>query len=210
MFTGIIEEVGTVLNCKQNEITIQSKKVLEDIHLGDSIAVNGACLTVIDFNKSCFTANVMEESYRCTNLQQLKKGDNVNLERALLVGSRFGGHIVSGHVDGIGTITKIENQGISKIFTIAPPKEIMKYMAYKGSVTIDGISLTISYIDDNVFQVSTIPHTQSETTLSFKNAGDKVNLETDIIASYVERLLSFKETKNESKITLDFLEKCGF
>lgn len=208
MFTGIIEEIGTILSCNKG-FTIQANKILNDIHTGDSIAVNGVCLTVTEFNNSSFKVDVMDETYKCTNLNQLKPGSRVNLERAMQINSRFGGHIVSGHIDGVGKITKIENQGISKIFTIAPPPEIMKYMIYKGSITIDGISLTISYIDNKIFQVSIIPHTQAETILPYKNIGDSVNLETDIIASYVEKLLGYNN-KKESSITLEFLEKCGF
>lgn len=210
MFTGIIEEIGTIISTSKNGITIKATKILTDIHLGDSIAVNGTCLTVTDFNNSSFTVDIMDESYKCTNLHELKTDDKVNLERAMQINSRFGGHIVSGHVDGVGKITNIEKQGISKIYTITPPKDIMKYMIYKGSITIDGISLTISYIDNTVFQVSIIPHTQCETILSLKKIGDSVNLETDIIAAYVEKLMGYKNEKKESNITLDFLNKCGF
>lgn len=210
MFTGIIEEIGTIISSSKNGITIKAEKILGDIHLGDSIAVNGVCLTVTEFSKSCFTVDIMEESFKCTNLHKLKANDKVNLERAMQINSRFGGHIVSGHVDGVGIIKNIENQGIAKIFTIAPPKDIMKYIVYKGSITIDGISLTVSYIDDEVFQVSIIPHTQSETILSFKNKGDSVNLETDIIASYIEKLMKYNNEEKNSNLTLEFLNKCGF
>lgn len=207
MFTGIVEEIGTVVKNNRNSLVIAASKVIGDMKTGDSIAVNGACLTVTSFGRDSFTVDVMEETYDHTNLRTLKSGNKVNLERAMPLNGRFGGHIVSGHIDGVGTVTDIKKRGIEIIYSIMPPKDIFKYMVYKGSVAVDGISLTISYIDSNIFQVSVIPHTQQETVLTLKKQGDSVNLETDIIAAYVERLLTFKEEKG---ITEDFLRKYDF
>lgn len=204
MFTGIVEETGTVLK-SGNPLVIKAKKILEDVHLGDSIAVNGICLTVTSFTDDTITLDVMNETYSRTNLRHIKYGTKVNLERAMLANGRFGGHIVSGHIDGTGILTDITSDGIAKWLTISADSSILKYIVLKGSVTLDGVSLTVAYVDDNIFKVSIIPHTQSETTLLLKSVGSEINIETDIIGKYVEKF-----TKPESKITMDFLRENGF
>lgn len=214
MFTGIVEEIGIVKNVIDSEfgsITIDAKKVLEDVHIGDSIAVNGVCLTVTSFNSHSFTADVMGETVRRTSLSQLNKGSSVNLERAISTNGRFGGHIVSGHVDSIGKISRMKRDGNSIRVTIDTSYDTLRYIVEKGSICIDGISLTVTNVDNVGFSVSVIPHTMSETTLLNKKVGDNVNLETDIIAKYTERLLSLKKIdENKSKIDMEFLESCGF
>ena len=204
MFTGIVEETGTVLK-SGNPLVIKAKKILEDVHLGDSIAVNGICLTVTSFTDDTITLDVMNETYGRTNLRHIKYGTKVNLERAMSAGGRFGGHIVSGHIDGTGILTDITSDGIAKWLTISADSSILKYIVLKGSVTLDGVSLTVAYVDDKIFKLSVIPHTQSETTLLLKSVGSEINIETDIIGKYVEKF-----TKPESKITMDFLRENGF
>ena len=193
MFTGIVEETGIVdgleLNSNSALIKIRAEKVLEGTKTGDSIAVNGVCLTVTDIKGSTFTADVMAETMRRTNLGSLKKGQKVNLERAMAAGGRFGGHIVSGHIDGTGVISKIQDEQNAKWIFIRAPGDILRLIVPKGSIAIDGISLTVAYLDEESFAVSLIPHTQKETTLAAKKTGDTVNLENDIIAKYTERLL---------------------
>lgn len=206
MFTGIIEELG-VVESPGTRFKIRAKKVLEDVHIGDSICVNGVCLTVTEFTPNGFTADVMPETLRCTNLGSLKKGEKVNLERAMPANGRFGGHIVSGHIDGTGRIEDIKNDGIAVVYTVAADKKILRYVINKGSITIDGISLTVCAIDEKSFCVSIIPHTQKETNLADKKCGDTVNIETDIIAGYVEKLL---KTEDGSRVDMDFLRRCGF
>lgn len=206
MFTGIVEETGTIINAK-NPLIVGVSKILEDIHIGDSIAVNGVCLTVTHYDNSSITLDVMNETYNKTNLGSLKTGSNVNIERAMSAQGRFGGHIVSGHIDGIGTLTDIKNDGIAKWLTVTAPKEILKYIVMKGSVALDGVSLTVAYIDDKCFKVSIIPHTQSETTLLSKALGSKINIENDIVGKYIEK---FTNPHKESNITLDFLKENGF
>ncbi len=204
MFTGIVEETGTVLK-SGNPLVIKAKKILEDIHLGDSIAVNGICLTVTSFTDDTITLDVMNETYGRTNLRHIKYGTKVNLERAMSAGGRFGGHIVSGHIDGTGILTDITSDGIAKWLTISADSSILKYIVLKGSVTLDGVSLTVAYVDNKTFKVSVIPHTQSETTLLLKSVGSEINIETDIIGKYVEKF-----TRSESRITMDFLRENGF
>ena len=193
MFTGIVEETGIVdgleLNSNSALIKIRAEKVLEETKTGDSIAVNGVCLTVTDIKGSTFTADVMAETMRRTNLGSLKKGQKVNLERAMAADGRFGGHIVSGHIDGTGVISKIRDEQNARWIYIKAPAGILHLIVQKGSIAIDGISLTVAYLDDESFAVSLIPHTQKETTLAGKKTGDTVNLENDIIAKYTERLL---------------------
>lgn len=207
MFTGIVEEVGSIVN-PGNKLKIKCKKILSDIKLGDSIAVNGICLTVTEFNSDSITVDVMNETLNKTYLGSMKKNDLVNLERAMLANGRFGGHIVSGHIDGTGIIKEIKKDGISIWYTIIAEDRILNYIVEKGSIAIDGISLTVAYIDENVFKVSVIPHTQKNTILLSKNIGDKVNLENDIVGKYIEKL--YKPKKEESKITEEFLIKNGF
>ncbi|WP_315111759.1 riboflavin synthase [Clostridium intestinale] len=215
MFTGIVEEIGTVVDFEalQNvlRIKVQASKVLEETYLGDSISTNGVCLTVTDIGKNYFYADVMGETVRRSNLGTLKKGDKVNLERAMAANSRFGGHIVSGHIDGKGKITSYEKEGNAVWITIDTDKEILKYVVEKGSIAIDGISLTVAYVDEKKFKVSIIPHTSEETTLLKKKIGEEVNLECDVIGKYVEKLLGFNKKNDEKKsITMDFLINNGF
>ena len=214
MFTGIIEELGTVIKLDQQgvsaRITIEAGKVLENTKLGDSIAVNGVCLTVTDLGKSTFCADVMAETLRRSSLGVLKKGSKVNLERAMAADGRFGGHIVSGHIDGTGEIAKISPEGTAVWYTIEAPESILDGIVEKGSIAIDGISLTVAAVTEHDFSVSIIPHTGANTTLSLKKQGDIVNLENDVVGKYVQKFLSKKKEKTESNITEDFLGKYGF
>ena len=216
MFTGIIEEVGVVKSIRMGAqsavITIQAEKVMEDIHVGDSIATNGVCLTVTSFDKNSYSVDVMHETLRRTNLGTLKSGSRVNLERAMAADGRFGGHIVAGHVDDPGTITSMEKDDNAIWITIRTTPAVLKYIVGKGSIAIDGISLTVARVDDKSFAVSVIPHTGANTTLLEKKPGDTVNLETDMVGKYVEKLLRYEESeeKPQSGITMDFLKSHGF
>lgn len=214
MFTGLIEEIGEIQNiiksARSAKIKIKAGKILEDIKIGDSISTNGVCLTVTEFAPDSFTVDVMAETIRRSNLSSLTAGDKVNLERALLAGDRLGGHIVSGHIDGMGTITSYEKEDNAVWVTIAAPPDILKYIIKKGSVAIDGVSLTVAYIDEKLFKVSVIPHTRDITTLLKKKTGDPVNLECDMIGKYIEKLLLFKETQKSGRISTDFLVQNGF
>ena len=215
MFTGIVEEVGTVRSIQRGStssfIEIQANIVLDGTKFGDSIAVNGVCLTVTELSSDSFRADVMNETLSRSSLGSLRSGSPVDLERAMAAGGRFGGHIVSGHIDGTGTITDIKKDGIAHWYTISAPPEIMRYIVEKGSVAIDGISLTVAKVTDSSFSVSIIPHTAAQTVLSHKKAGDTVNLENDIIGKYVEKLMKPAEEKSQkSGITMDFLARNGF
>ncbi|MBC6681130.1 riboflavin synthase [Zhenpiania hominis] len=211
MFTGIIEEMGVLKEQNGGNLVIQADKVLEDVHLGDSIAVNGVCLTVTEFQKNWFRADVMAETLRRSSLGTLKKGSRVNLERAMAANGRFGGHIVSGHIDGTGTVENMQREGNAIWVTISCGAALFRYIAEKGSIAIDGISLTVAEVRENGFRVSIIPHTGEETTLLARRTGDMVNLETDIIAKYVERLMLPQEPeKKRSGIDLEFLRENGF
>ena len=216
MFTGIIEEIGTIASiqkgAKSARLTIRGQIIFEDMKIGDSIAVNGVCLTVTDFGRNEFHADVMNETLSRSGLGALITGSRVNLERAMRADGRFGGHIVSGHIDGTGRIVKKERDDNAVRITVFAPEKIMKYVVEKGSVTIDGISLTVAGESENHFTVSVIPHTGKATILLEKNAGDNVNLETDIVGKYIERFMSFKQKDDNtnSNITYEFLEKAGF
>lgn len=189
VFTGIVEEKGTILSVGNGRIAVQAGKVLEGTKLGDSIAVNGVCLTVTTMTKNQFTADVMPETLKRSSLGSLKKGDGVNLERAMAADGRFGGHIVSGHIDGTGVISKTENDGNAVWVYIKASPAILNLIIEKGSIAIDGISLTVAKVNDEEFAVSVIPHTGKETTLLEKKAGDIVNLENDVIGKYVQKLM---------------------
>lgn len=190
---------------------IECKKVLEGTQVGDSIAVNGVCLTVTAINGGGYTADVMSETLNRSTLASMKRGSRVNLERAMAADGRFGGHIVAGHVDGIGEIIKIARDETAVWYRISAASEVMRYIVEKGSIAIDGISLTVAQVSDTDFTVSVIPHTQANTVLREKRAGDYVNLETDIIGKYVEKLLHpSAETRKESKLTMEFLREHGF
>lgn len=214
MFTGIIEEVGKInsikINGKSAKIIISANKVLEDTKLGDSIATNGVCLTVTNLDKNTFEADVMTETMNRTNLSSLKTSSCVNLERAMIANGRFGGHIVSGHVDGTGVIENYKKDENATWVTISADDEILKYVVEKGSICIDGISLTVAYVDDRCFKVSIIPHTGDETTLLKNQIGGVVNLECDVIGKYVEKLLGFQKKEKKSNISEDFLRSNGF
>ncbi len=212
MFTGIIEEIGKIQTVRKgaasSSISVQAKKVLQDVHIGDSIAVNGVCLTVTAFSQGVFTADVMHETFNRSSLGSLQTGSPVNLERAMPSNGRFGGHIVSGHIDGTGTISAIQNDDNAVWYTIKTAPGILRYIVEKGSVAIDGISLTVAAVERDCFSVSIIPHTASITTLSNRRVGDTVNLENDCIGKYVERLMGIQQSKHN--ITADFLTKYGF
>jgi len=214
MFTGIIEETGIMLSIVQEQdsaaLVISCSKVLEDTAVGDSIAVNGICLTVKDIDGKSFSADVMPETIRRSCLKETRPGMKVNLERAM-AGSRFGGHIVSGHIDGTGIICGIREEGNAVWYTINTDAELLMYIVSKGSITIDGISLTVTQVTDTAFQVSVIPHTRAITNLAEKENGSTVNLEVDIIGKYVEKFLAAKakdSVKNE--ITEEYLQELGF
>jgi riboflavin synthase len=222
MFTGLIEEIGKVQSvmksAKSAKITIQAAKVLENAKLGDSISTNGVCLTITEFTANTFSVDVMAETMRRSNLHLLTPGDNINLERALLVGDRLGGHIVSGHIDGMGTITDYTKEDNAVWVTISASSEILKYIVQKGSIAIDGISLTVAYVNDCAFKVSIIPHTRDVTTLLKKKVGDVINLECDMLGKYIEKLLisSGQSSASESQSTMkkgidmNFLNMYGF
>ena len=210
MFTGIIEEVGVISKIKSNSLVIKAVKVLEGTKLGDSIAVNGVCLTVVYLGNNEFEADVMPETKRCSNLSDVKLGDRVNLERAMAADGRFGGHIVSGHIDGEGSILEIKEEDNAFWYAVSAKEEILKYVVRKGSVTIDGISLTVAKVEKDCFYVSIIPHTGKETNLGNKKTGDSVNIECDMVGKYIERFISFQDSKKESSMSEEFLKKYGY
>jgi riboflavin synthase len=193
MFTGLVEEVGRVVSlCKGQKscvLTVQASAVLVDVHIGDSMATNGVCLTVTTCSHSTFSADVMNETLARSSLGSLRPGSPVNLERAMLAEGRFGGHIVSGHIDGVGTITSIKEDSNAVWYTIEASLDIIRLIVEKGSIAIDGISLTVAHVDERSFSVSIIPHTRAQTNLASKHVGDVVNLENDLVGKYVERLL---------------------
>jgi riboflavin synthase len=217
MFTGLIEELGIVSRIKlaadSAELSIKAKKVLEETRLGDSIAVNGVCLTVTRLGIREFTVDVMAETLTKTALAQLEPGNKVNLERALQLSSRLGGHLVSGHVDDIGTIKRITAAGIAAIYEISISPSLSSFIIPKGSIAIDGISLTVVQAEKDFFSVSLIPHTSAQTTLGLRKVGDQVNLETDIIGKYIASLISNSPPKSQitrNNISVNFLADHGF
>lgn len=216
MFTGLVEEIGVVQSVlkgsKSAKITIKANKVLEDVKLGDSISTNGVCLTVTDFKHNTFSVDVMAETMRRSSLKNLTPGSKVNLERALSLGDRLGGHLVSGHIDGTGIISSLDKEDNAVWVTIKPSTQLLKYIIHKGSIAIDGISLTVAYVDETVFKVSIIPHTKDATILLYKSIGDEVNLECDMIGKYIEKLMNFNEKTDGTKANIDmeFLSKHGF
>ena len=211
MFTGIVEETGTIKKIEKGtssgRLTIEADKVLQGSKIGDSIAVNGVCLTITGMSGHLFTADVMAETIRRSNLGTLSSGSKVNLERAMAADGRFGGHIVSGHVDGTGRIVEVKKDDNAIWYTIQATPQLMRYIIEKGSVTIDGISLTVAKVAQDNFSISAIPHTVSQTVLKDRKVGAVVNLETDIIGKYVEKLLCKGQPEG---ITRDFLAKYGF
>lgn len=207
MFTGIVEETGKIKAITDSSICISASKVLEDTKIGDSIAVNGVCLTVTDIRQNEFNADISQETLKVTALSELKNGSNVNLERALTLSSRLGGHIVSGHIDTVGKIYSISQEKEFYNISIEFPNEFKKYVVKKGSITINGISLTIAQENENIVTIAIIPHTYNNTVLKDLKTGSNVNIEFDILAKYVEKNLS---TKNNSNISVDFLQRNGF
>lgn len=217
MFTGIAEAVGTLtaLETKGSDmcVTVESGSLdMSDVKLGDSIATNGVCLTVIEKRDNAYRADLSLETLNKTAFIDYQVGDPVNLEKAMLPTTRFGGHIVSGHVDGIGQITQRQQVGRSIEFWVEIPASISKYIAEKGSVTVDGISLTVNALAKNAFKLTIVPHTSSETTIESFQIGHKVNVEVDVLARYMERLLrgEAEEQKPESRLTMEFLQQNGF
>jgi riboflavin synthase len=211
MFTGIVEELGSVKTLRRDtgaaRLTVSASLVLGGTVLGDSISVNGVCLTVVEMGKSQFSADVALETLKVTNLGDLTVGQQVNLERALQLSARIGGHLVSGHVDAVGRIRAKKQEGNSWRMSIDTPAPVLRYIIKKGSVAIDGISLTVADVDASGFSIAMIPHTAKLTTLGAKHAGDSVNLETDLIGKYVEKLLS---GRIEGGVSLELLQKNGF
>lgn len=223
MFTGIVEEIGTVVSVSQGtkaaKLTLQGNLIFEDMYIGDSIAVNGVCLTVTEKTSNTFIVDVMPETLRRSSLGKLSKGSKVNMERAMAANGRFGGHIVSGHIDGTGEIESFVKEDNAVWVTIKASSKLLKYIIEKGSITIDGISLTVAYVDNRCFKVSLIPHTAANTTLLTKKAGDIVNLENDIVGKYIDKLMHF-DSSDDSKesgikeasggISMEFLSQNGF
>ena len=221
MFTGIVEEIGRIKNIRRGvrsiTLDIEASKVLEDVHVGDSICTNGVCLTVTEVYAASsadglgrFKADVMPETMRMTSLSQLQAGSEVNLERALTLNTRLGGHIVSGHIDGTGRIVRREQDDNAIWLWIECDKPLMKYIVTKGSITIQGISLTVARVQETRFAVSLIPHTQEVTTLHSAKVGSMVNLETDIIAKYVEKLLADSDGKDDkTELYRNFMKTNG-
>lgn len=201
MFTGIIEEKGKVVSISNKgdaqNLTISANKIFSDLKIGDSVSVNGVCLTVTSISNMKFTADVMTETIKKTNLYILSIGSSVNLERAMLANGRFGGHVVSGHIDGLGTIADITKDNISIWFKINTTSDILKYIVLKGSIAIDGISLTVAKIDNTSFSVSVIPHTLKETTLLLKKVNSSVNLECDIFGKYIEKFIKHNNENSD-------------
>jgi len=213
LFTGIVEEVGKIKEIRYGsqlcKIEIECNKILEDIKIGDSISTNGLCLTAAEINSSYFTADIMPESIRRSTFKYSKIGDGVNLERAMPANGRFGGHIVTGHIDGTGKIINIENENNAVWLYINADNDIIDLIVEKGSVAIDGISLTIAKLENAFFAVSIIPHTAQETVLLNKKSGDFVNIENDIIGKYIKKFVKLPED-NKSSIDVDFLIQNGF
>lgn len=215
MFTGIIEEVGTICDVRQSgeamEMIVASKRVITDVQLGDSISVNGVCLTVTRFTDDSFSVDIMPETVRATSLRGLTKGNKVNLERAMSANGRFGGHFVSGHVDGIGTILSKKREHNAVYYRIGIDDSLRKYMIQKGSVAVDGTSLTIFAIDKESFTISIIPHTLDETIIGLKDVGSIVNIECDMVGKYIEQFIVQRfSTGTTSSLTESFLAEHGY
>ena len=213
MFTGIVEELGTVKQIQPmsqvGELAITASHVLSDSDVSDSIAVNGVCLTITRVDADSFAADVSAETLRRTTLGTLKAGDSVNLERPIRLNDRLGGHLVLGHVDEVGTISSWQDEGTSSLMQISISPEAMRYVVYKGSICVDGVSLTIASLFDDSFEVALIPHTKGMTTFRNKRVGDRVNIEVDLLGRYIERLLTRQPTK-EMSIDLAFLKEHGY
>ena len=215
MFTGIVEEVGKVIGMKHGlksvNLTVSASLIFSDLGIGDSVSTNGVCLTVTHISGNTFTADVAHESLNRSTLGALKLQSSVNLERAMSACGRFGGHIVTGHIDGSGVIQAVKADDIAIWYTIATSSRIMAYIVEKGSITIDGISLTVATVTDKTFSVSVIPHTASQTTLRDRKVGDTVNLENDIVGKYIEKLICLpQETASTTKLSMEKIAQYGF
>ena len=215
MFTGIVEELGSIRSVRRGQhssvLSIAAKDILSDLKIGDSVAVNGVCLTATTVDSGGFTADVMHETLNRSSLGSLTVGNHVNLERAMAANGRFGGHIVSGHIDGTGTITALRKDDNAVWYTISASQELLRYIVEKGSIAIDGISLTVAEVGESWFSISAIPHPVAVTTLGEKRPGDTVNLENDVIGKYVEKLLRPQPQETaKSSLTLEFLAQHGF
>lgn len=220
MFTGIIEELGTVISLQRGSksavLTLKGNLIFDDLKPGDSVAVNGVCLTATNISTNTFKADVMNETFHRSSLGKLKKGDVVNLERAMAANGRFGGHMVAGHVDDVGELAEIRQDDNAVWFTIKAPRKIMKYCIEKGSIALDGISLTIAKLTEDTLSVSMIPHTIKNTNFGYKKPGDLINLENDMVGKYIDKLIHFKEEpqdnneKKSSGLTMEMLRNAGF
>ena len=199
MFTGLIEELGVISSISQTDIWIESSIIMDDLGVKDSISVNGACLTVVSIQGNSFKVNVVPETLRRTDLGDLSVGDKVNLERSAQLGGRLGGHIVQGHVDGTAQITAYVEEGSAWLIEFQISKKLSRYIVEKGFVSVDGASLTVVNCDENTFTIALIPYTRDNTVLGYKRVGSSVNIETDIIGKYIEKLL----TGNEASIDLN-------
>ncbi len=213
MFTGLIEEVGIVKDTSNKgdniRLSIAASKIMDDIDLGSSIAIDGTCLSVVKYSNKTFEVDVSEETVKKTTTGGFKTGRKINLERSIKIGSRLGGHFVTGHIDGIGEINKFDKSDAGAYLGIKAPKDLIKYMVYKGSVAIDGISLTIANVNSDSITIALIPHTIEMTNLKEKSIGDKVNIECDIIGKYIERFVNYQVSQGE-KINREFLMANGF
>ncbi|PJI07766.1 MULTISPECIES: riboflavin synthase [Clostridium] len=212
MFTGLIEEIGEIRTVKKHSdsirLSIKAPKIIDKVKLGDSIAINGVCLTVVSCEHGEF--DVMPETFKVTNLRNLTAGSKVNLERALALGDRFAGHIVSGHIDGTGIIQSIKEDSIAIEYIVKADKEIINNLVYKGSVAVDGVSLTLGEVKENYFKFYLIPHTQEKTTLTERREGDILNIECDILAKYIRNFMNIETINNGNQITDVFLRENGF
>lgn len=214
MFSGIVEVLGDVRSMASGDsgarIAIEAGALVEGVKLGDSIAINGACMTVVAFGNSIFEADISPESLRMTNLGDLKAGEKVNLEKALVLGDRLGGHMVTGHIDGMGKIRERKADGDSIWLTVEAPPDVMRYLVFKGSIAVDGISLTVATCDEDSFSIAIIPHTSEHTTLTAKRDGAVVNLEADLIGKYVEKLLLPHAQARAGGVSMDKLKEHGY
>ena len=214
MFSGIVEVLGDVRSMASGDsgarISIEAGALVEGVKLGDSIAINGACMTVVAFGNSIFEADISPESLRMTNLGDLKAGEKVNLEKALVLGDRLGGHMVTGHIDGMGKIRERKADGDSIWLTVEAPPDVMRYLVFKGSIAVDGISLTVATCDEDSFSIAIIPHTSEHTTLTAKRDGAVVNLEADLIGKYVEKLLLPHAQARAGGVSMDKLKEHGY
>ncbi|WP_226581564.1 riboflavin synthase [Halobacillus litoralis] len=215
MFTGIVEEIGTLKSVKNKtealEVKVSADVVLKDAKLGDSISVNGVCLTVTDLTDGTISFDVMPETYRATNIHELKQGDPINLERAMAAGGRFGGHLVSGHIDGTGKIVSKKPESNAVYYEVQLPEELIHYFVYKGSIAVDGTSLTVFGVEEDKVTISLIPHTMEHTVLGGKGPGDRVNIECDMIGKYVAHFLSGQQNEHpKSAMSKQFLADNGF